>query len=411
MNRRLLPWLLLLCVNGVAWYFFVREKTAALAPSEQVSKFQRLDAHAPAIITNLVVRTNEFAWVQLESEDYQTYIERLRSIGCPEQTIHDIIIADLEKLMASRVREIEGRGEPPKYWQPSRKDLTSTLAALEKMAQKQEIDFEKREIVRELLGIDLASERARVKGEHDLYDQRLAFLPADTRGNVRMIMERTNQEEMLLREKSWLDSDELTAADQAELRAIQNRREEAIAALLSPEELERFNLWFSPTAYRVREAFLALEPNEDDFLALYRLQREFDQEWGTVHPASLDLAKNQEFTQAQAALDQEMREYLGDEKYQKLRNARDPDFRQLQATAVQFGLQPEVTGEIYDYRAALREERNRVKNNPGLGEPQKQAILRALSEETEQAVVEALGPRAYRYYIRNGAGQWIWDSH
>src|SRR4051794_2195565 len=53
------------------------------------------------------VITNEFRWGQLESEDYPTYILRLRGIGCPEQTIRDIIIADLDKLMAPRVSSLE----------------------------------------------------------------------------------------------------------------------------------------------------------------------------------------------------------------------------------------------------------------------------------------------------------------
>ncbi len=43
-----------------------------------------------------------FVWSSLESEDYPTYIANLRKIGCPEQTIRDIISADLENLYASK---------------------------------------------------------------------------------------------------------------------------------------------------------------------------------------------------------------------------------------------------------------------------------------------------------------------
>ena len=402
--RSILPWLLLLGLNAAAWFFFTREPAGTRRMDEAAKiHFARLAERPPS--TSLVTRTNDFQWRQLESEDYKTYIERLRAIGCPEETIHDIIIADLEKLMSARVRAIDGPSEPLKYWQPSRKDLTSTLAALERVGQKQEVDFEKREIVRELLGLDLASERARAKGEQDFYDDRLGFLSIEKRGKARMLMEKANQEEMVVREKSWLESDTMSAADRAELRQIQERKEREIAALLSPEEREQFDLWFSPSAYRVREAFLALEPNEDDFLALYRLQREFDREWAAAEASDPPRA------QAQGALGQAMREYLGEEKFQKLQNTRDADFRQLQAAVVQFGLKPEVTAEIYDYRTALREEKARVQSNPSFNDSQKQAVIRALSEETEQAVVEAMGPKAYRYYLRNGAGQWISDSH
>jgi len=40
-------------------------------------------------------KTRAFQWNELESTDYRVYIANLRRIGCPEQTIRDIITADL----------------------------------------------------------------------------------------------------------------------------------------------------------------------------------------------------------------------------------------------------------------------------------------------------------------------------
>ena len=42
-----------------------------------------------------------FHWRQIESTNYQTYIANLRRIGCPEQTIRDIITADLHAVYAA----------------------------------------------------------------------------------------------------------------------------------------------------------------------------------------------------------------------------------------------------------------------------------------------------------------------
>lgn len=50
-----------------------------------------------------------FRWSQVESSDYRVYIANLRSIGCPEQTIHDIIAADLHGLYAARLSELDRR--------------------------------------------------------------------------------------------------------------------------------------------------------------------------------------------------------------------------------------------------------------------------------------------------------------
>jgi len=78
------------------------------------------------IVTQQVsVVTNEFDWRQLESEDYKTYITRLRSIGCPEQTIRDIIISDLDKLMAPTLQAIYGRKKNVNYWESEEEELAN----------------------------------------------------------------------------------------------------------------------------------------------------------------------------------------------------------------------------------------------------------------------------------------------
>jgi hypothetical protein len=51
------------------------------------------------------VETEPFNWSQMESSDYRTYIANLRRVGCPEQTIRDIITADLDGLYSPK-REV-----------------------------------------------------------------------------------------------------------------------------------------------------------------------------------------------------------------------------------------------------------------------------------------------------------------
>ncbi len=58
-----------------------------------------------------------FQWSQLESADYPTYIANLRGIGCPEQTIREILAADVADSFASRreplLAKIAGGGGTP----------------------------------------------------------------------------------------------------------------------------------------------------------------------------------------------------------------------------------------------------------------------------------------------------------
>jgi hypothetical protein len=61
-------------------------------------------AETPAPVPTPVAASTPvpFRWSQLESTDYATYIANLRAIGCPEQTLHDIIAGDLACVYAQK---------------------------------------------------------------------------------------------------------------------------------------------------------------------------------------------------------------------------------------------------------------------------------------------------------------------
>src|SRR5678816_2007659 len=65
--------------------------------------------------TNVVLRRQYFTWREIESDDYPTYVANLRDINCPEQTIRDIIIADVNALY-SRKRATEMITPDQQWW-------------------------------------------------------------------------------------------------------------------------------------------------------------------------------------------------------------------------------------------------------------------------------------------------------
>src|SRR5579859_1201571 len=97
--------------------------------------------------SNIVVRRQFFSWSEVESPDYSTYINNLRNIGCPEQTIRDIIIADVNSLY-SRRRALE-MVTPEQQWWRSAVDTNILQAALEK---SRALDDERRALLTRLLG-------------------------------------------------------------------------------------------------------------------------------------------------------------------------------------------------------------------------------------------------------------------
>jgi hypothetical protein len=65
-------------------------------------------AHAGSLQSKLATMTfKRFNWSQVESTNYETYVANLRSIGCPQQTIRDILTADIDTAYIPRREQIE----------------------------------------------------------------------------------------------------------------------------------------------------------------------------------------------------------------------------------------------------------------------------------------------------------------
>ena len=116
-----------------------------------------------------------------------------------------------------------------------------------------------------------------------------------------------------------------------------------------------------------------------------------------------------EYEVAQRQYEERIREHLGEDRYEEYRRSRDDDYQQLQAAAVQFGLSMGLASEVYGFKKVLQEERERALSMPGLTAEQRARVSHALAQEAEQAIIETMGLKPYRYYVRSGAGKWIWE--
>jgi hypothetical protein len=74
----------------------------------------------------------KFQWKQLESADYRAYIANLKAVGCPQQTIRDIIMADVDNLYAPRRQQLAAQvpAGPPTLRANALQMLGSKLDAL-----------------------------------------------------------------------------------------------------------------------------------------------------------------------------------------------------------------------------------------------------------------------------------------
>jgi hypothetical protein len=360
---------------------------------EYVTNFAAVERSSASILVTNLVATNDFRWSQLESEDYRAYITRLRSIGCPEQTIRDIVIADIDKLLAPRMQAANPRTREITFWQPIEQELWEDAEQKDALQKQRAVDFEKREVIRELLGVDLVGERLRNQGQDDYYGQRLAFLPEEKRARVRLALDQFADQERALLEQQVEETDTIASSD--ELAQLHQQKNAALTTLLTPQEREQYDLWFSPAASRVRDSVYGMNATQDEFLKLYQLQREIDAQSG-----------GQVTEQTWAEHQAKVRATLGESRYAEYVRAQDADYRALLRVTSRFSLGPEVAAKLYSYKEAVEQERSRVDAEPNLTPQQRSAAFEAIEAETQRALRQTLGEKAFRHLIRRPGNSW-----
>src|SRR5712691_787160 len=87
-------------VLGAIGYRWLRSSPPRTKPSPRTALVPGPSTNA--VRTNVIVRRLHFSWEDVESDDYAKYIGNLREIGCPESTIRDIIVADVNQLYAKK---------------------------------------------------------------------------------------------------------------------------------------------------------------------------------------------------------------------------------------------------------------------------------------------------------------------
>jgi hypothetical protein len=374
-------------------------------------------AAQPTIITNTQVAVRKInatnllaafgnhplSWAAIESTNYVNYINNLRAFACPEETIRDIIITDIAKVFGKRRAELVGKGRMDRFWLPTADEgggdpeLQKQLAAL---------DEEQRALVKDLLGVDFQTEIAKYWQDNQLVEQRMyGFLPAEKQEQLKTLNAHYDalQQEIYSKAKG-----ELIPEDEERLRTIEKAKEAEMAKLLTPQEMEEYQLRNSPTASTLRTQLAGFQPNEEEFRKIFKLQKTFDDQFNkgfdyTDENQMAAQAKAQQ--EAQKALQDEMKKTLGEQRYAEYARAQDPDYKPIENLANRYGLPKETAVNVYNMKQQAEQAKQQLESNPNLTSQQRREALAAIARQTELSLQQSLGP-AYKTYQSRG-GNWV----
>lgn len=389
-----------LVLNGALFGAFVLTKQSAVErPAEEVRVPEgkaagKMEKHADREVRVLHVPTpGGFDWANVESEDFREYIANLRAIGCPEETIRDIIIADINKLFAARAAALYPSPADYKFWQTNTRESRDTERARER--QLRELEREKAALVKELLGVDLEREMARWTGRPDGDEYRYGFLSAEKQEQVQALRDKYRD-----LERAIMSEGGFTPENRAKLMALRAQREAEMAQMLTPAEFEEYQLRNSWTARNMREGLGSFEPTQAEFTEIFKLRKAFDDQYGFLRDGG-DETLRQQRQLAQQQLDEQLRAILGDQRFREYQLAQDDRFRDIYEFTQRNNLPKQTAEAIYDVRQAVDAERRKLEADRSLPPAERQALLAAISQETQNALMQTLGENYNDFRRRN----------
>jgi RNA polymerase sigma factor (sigma-70 family) len=360
----------------------LREQRVAAAPARIGSRGL---AGAQVVPTNAPAKV--FDWQTVESADYKAYIANLRAIGCPEETLRDIIRADVKKLFDARARAQMPKNQRFEYWKPG-----SSIASLvndDFVSRQRDLAVEKHLLLRQLLGTDVSNEPDLTPGLH-VFDTVLDFMTPEKRSQVL--------------EVQLLNLGRLAAAsDQNSFASAQSEKEQLLKAFLTPEEKFEYDVRLSPTALSLQGRLGGFTPTEQEFREMVRLQKQFEDSFGSSSQGAPGSEAAERRAAAQKELENQTRNLLGEERHHEYMHEQNWAGSSLRQVAQDFNIPKETAFKVFDLTDAAKEAAERIRTDALRSDVQKQAALDAIRAETERAVGGIIGPQALEAYINRGS--------
>lgn len=334
-----------------------------------------------------------FDWSLVETNDFKRYILNLRRIQCPESTIRDIVIADINKMYAPREAPLK-QSRLPVITGIGREASTAVRRQdYERRKRLREVEREKAALVKDMLGIDLPlpSLKSWHSRGYERYETASNALPPAKREQVREIQE-----------AYWMAADELkdrynsvqTPQYLEDYKKINQQRLEMMGRILEGRELEDYEIRSSDLAARLGAELQGFRPTEEEFRSLYKLHHEIEGPYGGTMQASP--LENVDSLLSPAEKERELQDSLlhelGPERFQAYQKARDPKWQMIEKIDQRFQLGPEKSDEAYQLTREASELADKV--NSGLSEEE----VAIQGEVLEQKLRALLGDKAYSVF-------------
>jgi hypothetical protein len=337
-------------------------------------------SRAPVVIKE----RDSFQWHQIETADFEQYIANLRAIGCPEETIRDLVIAEVNKLFAPKFATLAAQTHQFAYWKPNSKKPREAL-----QKQLDVLRAEKRDLIKTLLGVDgdPNEQWVKVTAEELVEQGKFGFLSPEKQAAIRQILEKYRLSDM---------------SESGNKKQREQRRQE-LGQVLTPDELYQFDLRDSNTSQSVRSRFGAADLTEDEYKKLFDLRKAYEDQVGAIADNS-DPEKMRQRGERRSQLEQEYADALGEQRMKEVQREQDPQWRALNQVAQQHGLDQQTLMRAYDYQQIASEQVAKLFGDPNLPRENRRAAMDQINAELQRNLAAVMGETAYNEFRKAGPG-------
>ncbi len=291
---------------------FLQERRANHKLQTQVAELR-----ATQIKTALIPPPNRsgpvprFDWRQVESSDYRTYVSNLRAIGCPEQTVRDIIIADVTSYFAAKEKDGRILTNHVQFWRTDIDPKKWVRAQL--VAQYEQFEAERKAVIGTLLGTNVAIENRPAQiSDSDVRINLLDFLPPEQRAKTLAPIDQA--------ETFFVTNFLNKPADEWDPKAFSQfyqNKEQSLLEALGPSVKREYDLRDSSLAGWLRFRFEGIDFSEAEFRQIYDFGKPYELALDQRSMAQGNQPAQQANAEAQLAVYNRVKADVGERRFQQ----------------------------------------------------------------------------------------------
>jgi hypothetical protein len=355
--------------------FFVRPRPAA-TPAPVAAKPSTAAAATGGTTLTVAQRT------ALASGD----LAALKAAGLPDDVARDLLIGRAYARLQARLRAANPR--PPqdeRYWRNQAPWIISRAA-------RAEMNRARHEFNEALQALGETPPEARQDTRYDY------LAPAKADQLRRIARDYTEMTGEILSDMNGIQ----LPSDREKLRLLREEQQRDIAAALTPEEYEEYQLHSSATANYLRARYGDAIQSEEEYRKIFSLQKAFEDRYGNLEAFYGAGPVNRETMQArqaaEAELSDEIRAAIAPENQAAFNRALDSDYRTLSSVTRRLNL-PETTADtVLAMRDDYTAQSQQIAQDATLTPEDRRARLQALATQAGAALQTTLGAEGAAAY-------------